>query len=110
MNSTAVLSLNAADDAIVRGSLRAAAEGPFFPAWEFETLFGISRETMRKVLDDWPQQTVSDMELECAVIGAMNMLVGYPHGCPDEVAEYVPAGPQAIEEALARLSQRSRTR
>ena len=36
--------LSAHDHKIIAEALSAAAEGPFFPDWEFHTLFGLERE------------------------------------------------------------------
>lgn len=35
--------LTAEERDIVRRSLTAAVEGPYFPDWEFQTLFGVTR-------------------------------------------------------------------
>ena len=39
---------------LVRQCLRAAVQGPFFPDWEFHTLFGLEREDVAAVLSRWP--------------------------------------------------------
>jgi len=88
----------------VRRALRAAVEGTFFPDWEFETLIGVNRETVRKVQTAWPQQTIDQDEFSCAVIGSMSNLIGYPHGKEDELISYVPEGRAAIKNALDRLT------
>lgn len=33
--------------------------GPFFPEWEFELLFGLTREEVRTVLSKWPANMAS---------------------------------------------------
>lgn len=38
---------------LVRRCLAASVDGPFFPDWEFETLFGLTRDEVREVLDAW---------------------------------------------------------
>lgn len=96
--------LSAAEIDTVRRALRAAVDGTFFPDWEFETLVGVDRETVRKVQSAWPLQTVDQDEFICAVIGSLNNLLGYPHGSEDELISYVPEGRPAIEKALARLT------
>src|SRR5262245_26880713 len=96
--------LSPAEIETVRRALRAIVEGSFFPDWEFETLIGVDRDTVRKVHAAWPQPTVEQDEFSCAVIGSMNNLVGYPHGKNDELVSYVPEGRAAIEQALNRLT------
>lgn len=89
---------------IVRRSLKAAVEGSFFPDWEFQTLFGVDRETVRSVYSAWPRQTVAAEEIVLAVTGSLNHLLGYPHSKEAELVKYVPDGSVAIRAVLARLS------
>lgn len=75
-------------DAVIVGCLRGAVDGPFFPEWEFATLFGLTRDEVRSVLEAWPEPPAdesgddrSGIEIQdAAVTGAMNNLIGYPHG------------------------------
>ena len=96
--------LSSSEIEIVRRSLQATVEGSFFPDWEFETLVGVDRETVREVYAAWPDQTIGREDFGCAVVGAMNNLVGYPHGKEGELMTYVPEGRAAISEALERLT------
>lgn len=89
---------------IVRNALQAAIEGSFFPEWEFQTLIGVDRETVRQVHAAWPQQTLEQDDFGCAVIGSMNMLLGYPHDGDDELITYVPEGREAIRATLNHLT------
>jgi hypothetical protein len=88
----------------VRRALKATVEGSFFPDWEFETLIGVDRDTVRQVYEAWPRQTVERDEISCAVIGSMNNLLGYPHGKEGELALYVPEGRDAIDRTLLHLT------
>lgn len=96
-------SLSAADMALIRDCLRAMVEGPFVPDWEFETVVGVRRTTMRKVLRAWPVQTVGDSAFECAIVGALNNLTGYPHRQHQALVRYVPASVDEILWALDRV-------
>lgn len=89
----------------VKRSLRATVEGSFFPDWEFETLIGVDRGTVKNVQESFPQQTVEPDEFVCAVLGSMRNLLGYPHGQDAELITYVPEGPSAIRSALDRLNK-----
>src|SRR5512133_4344993 len=53
---------------IVGECLRAAVKGPFFPDWEFETIFGLEREEVGQVLSSWPNVN----ETEDSVVRAIN--------------------------------------
>ena len=41
------------DKRILNEVLRAAAYGPFFPDWEFHTLFGLDRSVVKAISDNW---------------------------------------------------------
>jgi hypothetical protein len=72
-------SLSDVDKAILGQALRAAADGPFFPDWEFHTLFGLERRKVRAIADAWPEPTASSDDVETAVNNSLNNLLGYPH-------------------------------
>ncbi len=96
--------LSSSEIEIVRRSLQATVEGSFFADWEFDTLIGVDRDTVREVYVSWPDQTIGQEDFGCAVVGAMNNLVGYPHGKEGELMTYVPEGRAGISEALKRLT------
>jgi hypothetical protein len=96
--------ISSPDSEIVRRVLRAAVDGPFFPEWEFHTLFGVDRSTASEVLAAWPKQTVGREEFRCAVIGSLNNLIGYPHAKDRDFLNYFPEGREAIEKTLAHLA------
>jgi hypothetical protein len=63
---------------LVRECLRATVEGPFFPDWEFSTIFGLEREEVRKILSGWPELDESDKSVVVAINNSFNNLLGYP--------------------------------
>jgi hypothetical protein len=87
---------------IVVECLRATVEGEFFPDWEFETLLGVSRETVRTVYKQWPNLSLDD-ESAAAVIGSLNNLLGYPHRQEHRWADYISVSPQEVRALLERL-------
>src|SRR3954447_18462842 len=98
-----VESLSPTEVETVRRALKATVEGSFFPDWEFETLIGVDRDTVRKVYQAWPRQTVDQDEFSCAVVGSLNNLIGYPHRKEGELAIYVPEGREAVRGTLRHL-------
>ena len=70
--------LSEADMTVVGEALRAAAEGPFFPDWEFHTLFGLDRSVVRAIADSWPVLVGSPEDTSMAVNNSLTMLLGYP--------------------------------
>jgi hypothetical protein len=85
---------------IIRECLVAAVEGPFFPEWEFSTLFGLERADVAKVMHSWPDVSGEDKTVKVAVSNAIGNLVGYPHG--EDLAQYVSATPEHLLETLKR--------
>ena len=89
---------------VVRECLLAAADGPFFPDWEFQTLIGVDRETVRHVHRAWPDQTVAEDDFASAVRGSLNNLLGYPHGCEKEWGKHISADPEEVRSTLKKLA------
>jgi hypothetical protein len=87
---------------LVHRCLQAAASGRFFPDWEFETLFGLSRVEVRAVAERWPQNA-AERTTEVAVLNAIANLYGYPHGREDEVREVLGAEPASLGRLLDKL-------
>jgi hypothetical protein len=76
------MSLQALTDAekqVVFQCLRAASEGPFFPDWEFHTLFGLERHQLARIVAALPDIDDSDESVSLAIHNAMGNLLGYPH-------------------------------
>ena len=90
------------DRAIIAESLKAAAEGPFFPDWEFSTLFGIERTEVAEVAQLWPHVNEFDKRVELAVNNALGNLAGYPHGHEHDWDRFVSVPPARLLEALKR--------
>jgi hypothetical protein len=69
--------LTRADVDTIGACLRAAADGPFFPDWEFQTLFGLEREEVRTIASTWPSAD-SPKDQWLAVEEALDKLLEYP--------------------------------
>jgi|SRR5208282_336828 len=73
-----IANLNEREREVVRECLRAAVEGPFFPEWEFEIIFGLKRDDVRQVLLSWPGLNEADETVVRAINNSFNNLLGYP--------------------------------
>ena len=70
-----------------------AANGEYFPDWEFQTLIGVDRQEVREAATSWlADGVISDDALD-TTHSVLNNLLGYPHG---EI--------QKIRDVFAKLS------
>jgi len=70
---------------IVRRVLVAAANGPYFPEWEFQTLFGLARIEVSAIASGTLDETRD--EVRCAINNSFVNLLGYPHGQESRLQE-----------------------
>jgi len=82
---------------VIHECMRAALEGPFFPEWEFELLFQISRDELAEILLRWPDLSdCNETNVRLAINNSMNNLVGYPHHRFDVWDKFLSVGPDEI--------------
>ncbi len=86
---------------VIRQCLSAAADDPFFPDWEFSTLFGLDRAVGRDMAEQWPEWD-DPVEQSDAVSNAFNHLLGYPHGRLDAWHDYISPDPADVALVFAR--------
>ena len=70
--------LTSDDQRVVRELLFAVAKGPFFPDWEFHTLFGCSRSDVFELGNQLPSDPGQVAEM--AIGNSLNNMLRYPHG------------------------------
>lgn len=86
----------------VREAMLGAANGPYFPNWEFPTLIGLDREEVRREAASWPETDDEDAQV-CAAINSLANLLGYPH--QRGIREYVKSYPsKKLPHLLAKLT------
>jgi hypothetical protein len=95
--------LSKSESRVVGEILRAAADGPFFPDWEFQTLFGLNREQVRKIARDWPLPIAPPDEVIVAVNNSFNWMLSYPHRKHDQWSDWISVDQTAAEELFARM-------
>lgn len=87
--------LTEAEREVIRDCLRASVTGPFFPLWEFQTLFGLEHQQVAGIAFGSPPLDDTREDVRVAINNALNMLTGYPHRCSEEVWQQyirVPSG------------------
>ena len=99
--------LSERDLRVIKECLQVAAHGPFFPDWEVETLFGLTRAEMAAIAADWPAVDAGTREVRRAVIGALGHLTGYPHGEEEAWGRYISVSPSEVEDLLRRWRNQS---
>lgn len=70
---------------LVRRCLVAAAQGPYFPDWEFPTVFGVERADFVEILRKWPYVEDDSKVVDTAINNAFVNLLWYPHGMTEEL-------------------------
>lgn len=89
---------------IVARSLRAAADGDFFPDWEFETLIGATRKKVRSEADAWLGSATRPPELRELASSVISNLLGYPHDLHSELEALIGADSNELNALLRKLS------
>jgi hypothetical protein len=94
--------LSERERSVVLECLRASLEGPFFPEWEFRSLFGITRTDLARIVTTWPEIDERAEEVALAINNSMNNLLGYPHGCEDAWSEFLSVSSGEVERIYAK--------
>jgi hypothetical protein len=92
---------NTSDFQLLREALLAAARGPFFPDWEFHTLFGLNRADVESVADTFSQSTPLTGDVTLALNGVMNNLLGYPHQQDAVWAQWISVSPTELQAVFS---------
>jgi hypothetical protein len=92
----------AQDADVISQCLWAVVNGPFFPDWEFHTLFGLERDEIRRIAQAWPEWD-DEEQLALAVNNSLNNLLGYPHGRRDAWHDYITFTPVEVARVFARF-------
>jgi hypothetical protein len=81
--------LSKEDIKLIKEVLNAAAYGPFIPDWEFHTLFGLYRDEVKRIADNWPKNKESDKSVGLAINNSFINLLGYPIDNVNEWKNYI---------------------
>lgn len=83
--------LTGADEQLIGRCLYEAANGPYFPDWEFGSLIGADRSAVRKVAAKWLSGDLPSRESRTLTLSVLNNLLGYPHDRGSELERAVGA-------------------
>ncbi|MBW3624926.1 MAG: hypothetical protein KY468_16110 [Armatimonadetes bacterium] len=87
---------------VIGECLRAAAEGPFFPDWEFSTLFGLDREEVKQIAEAWPDIDGTQERVGVGINNALNNLLGYPHHKEGDWAKYISVSEDEVDRIFCK--------
>jgi hypothetical protein len=99
--------LTPSEKQIVFECLVAAADGPFFPDWEFPILFGLERDEVRQIITRWPNINESSEETRVAIHNSMGNLLGYPHHQEAVWSRFISAPENEVGRILDKWSGRA---
>jgi hypothetical protein len=93
---------SASDFQAFRESLVAAARGPFFPDWEFHSLFGLDRGQVESIADSFSPTTPLSGDVTLALNNAIVNLLGYPHGQEAAWSQWLSVTPVELQVIFSR--------
>ena len=96
----ALTQLDEQERQVVLDCLRAAVDGPFFPEWEFHTLFGLTRQEVKQITNTWPEIDDSNEEAALAINNAMSNLLHYPHRQEEAWRTFISVTPREVERVF----------
>lgn len=100
--SMSLSNLTAAQQVIVHQCMRICAERrDMFPDWEFQTIFGVTRDEMACLVSHWPDIDERVDKVRHAINNAMNNMLGYPHGHHEDWDRHFPFGPRELFETFS---------
>ena len=90
---------------LVGRCLYEAANGEYFADWEFESLIGADRATVRKAASDWlTDQSISAIERD-VTLSVLNNILGYPHSREKEFERAVGVQLSFVQSLYSKLSR-----
>jgi len=99
--SASLDTLDEKERSVIRECLQATVEGAFYPDWEFGTIFGLERDDVRRILEDWPEVNEADHYVLRAINNSLNNLLFYPAKNKEEMwPKLVSATPPEVARIL----------
>jgi hypothetical protein len=86
---------------VIRECLRATVEGPFYPDWEFGTIFGLERDDVKGILMAWPEVNEADEYVVRAIANSLTNILCYPARNKEEMwPKFISVAPAAVKRIL----------
>jgi hypothetical protein len=94
---------NSADFRVLKASLLAAARGPFFPDWEFDTLFGLQRAEVEAIAYGFSPSTPIAGDVALALHNTVINLLDYPHKQEAAWHQWLTVSPSELKAVYDKL-------
>jgi hypothetical protein len=94
---------NKNEQKLILQCLVGAAEGPFFPDWEFDTLIGSDKENLKYMIQQWDSLDKTSDEVMSVIVNAVTNLINYPHGHEEAMSMYISATEDNLKNILSKL-------
>jgi hypothetical protein len=91
-----------ADFSVLKECLRASADGPFFPDWEFNTLFGLERDQIRSIAEAFNESCPLSADVDLAIHNSLGNLLGYPHGQESAWSQWLSVSQADLQSVFSR--------
>ena len=91
-----------ADTQAFKEVLIASARGPFFPNWEFHTLFGLERTEVETIAEYFSAATPITGDVALALNNALANLLGYPHEQEAVWSQWLSVTPAELQVIFSR--------
>ena len=105
----AIESLTKEEKLLIGRCLYEAANGEYFPDWEFQTLIGVDRQEVRKAASCWlTDEDISDAAMDTTV-AVLNNLLGYPHGRKADLERATGVSEEKVTVAFTKVARPVRT-
>jgi hypothetical protein len=105
----AVESLTAEEKLLIGRCLYEAANGEYFPDWEFQTLIGVDRQEVRKAASSWLTNEVIPDEVMDTTRVVLNNLLGYPHGREADLERATGVNAEKVAVVFGKVARPVRT-
>jgi hypothetical protein len=87
---------------VVFECLRAASDGPFFPNWEFATLFGLERAQLRRIAAAAPHIDDSHEDTVLAIHNTLANLLDYPHHHESAWSQFISVPEEEVSRVFSK--------
>lgn len=86
--------------------LKASAYGPFFSDGEFGTIFGLERDELEVVIDEWwVDDPAPSRNVMYAINNSLNNLLGYPHRKDHLWSDYISVSPREVRRVFTKWKE-----